>query len=216
MRVGILGMLDNPYIADLQRAAREYHPGMETVSLRYSDLQVGLGRAEQPVAAAASSLASGGFVRDVFLQGSPSTPSTSSGSVTCDSPLFGSAPSGEAPSREVPSDQLRGLDALLVRSMPIGSLEQVIFRMDCLQTWQSRGLRIVNPPRSLEIAIDKWLCLQRLSEAEIAVPPTICCQTRSAAMEALQALGGDVLVKPLFGGEGRGILRVNDKDLAWR
>ncbi|MCC7335004.1 MAG: RimK family alpha-L-glutamate ligase [Pirellulaceae bacterium] len=106
--------------------------------------------------------------------------------------------------------------ALIVRSMPIGSLEQVIFRMDCLQAWQSRGVAVHNPPRSLEIAIDKWLCLQRMSDAGVAVPATVCCQTRSAAMEAFEILGGDVLVKPLFGGEGRGILRASDKDLAWR
>ncbi len=107
-------------------------------------------------------------------------------------------------------------DALIVRSMPIGSLEQVIFRMDCLQTWQSRGVPVHNPPRSLEIAIDKWLCLQRLAEVDVPVPETICCQTRSAAMQAFEVLGGDVLVKPLFGGEGRGILRADSKDLAWR
>ncbi len=109
-----------------------------------------------------------------------------------------------------------GCDALIVRSMPIGSLEQVIFRMDCLQTWQSRGVAVHNPPRSLEIAIDKWLCLQRLVELDVPVPETICCQTRNAAMQAFEVLGGDVLVKPLFGGEGRGILRADSKDLAWR
>lgn len=108
------------------------------------------------------------------------------------------------------------LDGLLVRSMPIGSLEQVIFRMDCLQTWLERGLAICNPPRSLEVAIDKWLCLQRLQAAGVSVPPTICCQTRQSAMLAWEMLGGDVLVKPLFGGEGRGIVRLQDKDMAWR
>jgi ribosomal protein S6--L-glutamate ligase len=29
-------------------------------------------------------------------------------------------------------------------------------------------------------------------------------------------LGGDVVVKPLFGSEGRGMVRVSDSDLAWR
>lgn len=52
----------------------------------------------------------------------------------------------------------------------IGSLEQVIFRMDCLQTWLSRGVAVHNPPRSLEVAIDKWLCLQRLNEVGVPVP----------------------------------------------
>ena len=113
-------------------------------------------------------------------------------------------------------DSAMAPEALIVRAMPLGSLEQVIFRMDCLQTWLSRGVAIHNPPRSLEIAIDKWLCLQRLREAQVPVPATICCQTRAAAMEAFELLGGDVLIKPLFGGEGRGILRADHKDLAWR
>jgi ribosomal protein S6--L-glutamate ligase len=35
-------------------------------------------------------------------------------------------------------------------------------------------------------------------------------------MDAFAALGGDVVVKPLFGSEGRGMVRLQDKDLAWR
>src|SRR5205823_2846186 len=37
-----------------------------------------------------------------------------------------------------------------------------------------------------------------------------------AALEAFRLLGGDVVVKPLFGSEGRGMVRVSDLDLAWR
>ena len=35
-------------------------------------------------------------------------------------------------------------------------------------------------------------------------------------MEAFGTLGRDVVVKPLFGSEGRGMVRVSDPDLAWR
>ena len=35
-------------------------------------------------------------------------------------------------------------------------------------------------------------------------------------LEAFQSLGGDVVVKPLFGSEGRGMVRVSDPELAWR
>jgi ribosomal protein S6--L-glutamate ligase len=35
-------------------------------------------------------------------------------------------------------------------------------------------------------------------------------------MEAFRQLGGDVVVKPLFGAEGRGMIRVSHADLAWR
>lgn len=120
------------------------------------------------------------------------------------------------PQRREPIDCLRELDAIIVRTMPLGSLEQVIFRMDCLQVAEAEGSVVVNSPRSLEIAIDKWLTLHRLSQALIPVPATVACQTRDAAFDAFDRLGGDVLVKPLFGGEGRGIIRVQDRDMAWR
>lgn len=114
------------------------------------------------------------------------------------------------------ANSVEDLDAIIVRSMPLGSLEQVIFRMDCLQHWEQAGKLIANPPKSLEVAIDKWLTLQRLYSAGVPVPPTVACQSRDTALEAFDALGGDVVVKPLFGGEGRGIVRVQDKDMAWR
>lgn len=128
-------------------------------------------------------------------------------------PLTASPTPQSAPTR---IECLQELDAVLVRTMPIGSLEQVIFRMDCLQALSQAGCKVINPPRSLEVAIDKWLTQHRLHLAGIATPPTIACQTRDAALAAFERLGGDVLIKPLFGGEGRGILRIQDADMAWR
>ncbi|MCC6511813.1 MAG: RimK family alpha-L-glutamate ligase [Pirellulaceae bacterium] len=111
---------------------------------------------------------------------------------------------------------LLALDGLIVRTMPVGSLEQVIFRMDALQAVERAGIPILNPPRALEIAIDKWLTLERLARLGLPTPATIACQTRDEALMAFERLGGDVVVKPLFGGEGRGIVRINDSDMAWR
>jgi ribosomal protein S6--L-glutamate ligase len=48
------------------------------------------------------------------------------------------------------------------------------------------------------------------------VPPTVTCQHADAALEAFATLGGDVVVKPLFGSEGRGMVRVSDPEMAWR
>jgi ribosomal protein S6--L-glutamate ligase len=107
-------------------------------------------------------------------------------------------------------------DAMLIRTMPTGSLEQVIFRMNALHAAQSLGVCVVNSPRSLEIAIDKWLTLDMVRRVGLAIPATIVCQTRESAMEAFEKLRGDVVVKPLFGGEGRGIMRVNHPEMAWR
>ena len=111
---------------------------------------------------------------------------------------------------------LSDCDALLVRSMPFGTLEQVVFRMNALARVEQQGTLVLNPPRSLEIAIDKYLTLARISDAGLLVPPTLTCQTWRAAMRAFDELGGDVVVKPLFGSEGRGITRVSDAALAQR
>src|SRR5205823_1678768 len=68
----------------------------------------------------------------------------------------------------------------------------------------------------VEACVDKYLASARLEAAGLRVPPTIVCQHADAALEAFTALGGDVVVKPLFGSEGRGMVRLSDVDLAWR
>lgn len=113
----------------------------------------------------------------------------------------------------VPLDHM---DAVIVRTMPPGSLEQVVFRMDLLASLQAEGTLVVNPPRAIECAVDKYLTTARLSRAGLPVPRTTVCQSAEAAWCAFEELGGDVVVKPLFGAEGRGIVRVSDPDLAWR
>jgi ribosomal protein S6--L-glutamate ligase len=111
---------------------------------------------------------------------------------------------------------LDAFDAVIVRTMPPGSLEQVVFRMDLLHALAGRGVAVLNPPRALEVCVDKYLALVRLQAAGLRVPPTVVCQQADAALEAFEALGRDVVVKPLFGSEGRGMVRVTDPELAWR
>jgi ribosomal protein S6--L-glutamate ligase len=108
------------------------------------------------------------------------------------------------------------VDAVLVRTMPPGSLEQVVFRMNLLARLEQRGVQVVNPAKSVECAVDKYLTTARLQQAGLPVPATAVCETAEAALAAFERLGGDVVVKPLFGSEGRGIVRVSDPDLAVR
>jgi ribosomal protein S6--L-glutamate ligase len=114
------------------------------------------------------------------------------------------------------SYELSSLDAVVVRTMPPGSLEQVVFRMDALARLEARGVRVLNPPKAVECAVDKYLATSKLAAEGLPVPPTVVCQDAETALEAFQHLGGDVVVKPLFGAEGRGIVRVSDPDLAFR
>ena len=123
---------------------------------------------------------------------------------------------GDASRFQAGLTDLAEADCLLVRSMPPGSLEQIVFRMDMLGQLARRGLPVVNGPRAIETAVDKYLATARLQAAGLTVPRTVVCQSVDEALTAFHALGGDVVVKPLFGSEGRGILRVSDEGLAWR
>jgi RimK family alpha-L-glutamate ligase len=108
------------------------------------------------------------------------------------------------------------LDLLLVRGLPRGSLEQVIFRVDALHVLAAGGVRCVNGPRAIERTIDKSWASAVLAGAGLPTPATIVCERYEAAMEAFDRLGGDVVVKPLFGAMGSGIVRVEERDLAHR
>src|SRR5690242_12904132 len=108
------------------------------------------------------------------------------------------------------------MDLLLVRGLPRGSLEQVIFRVDALHVLAAHGVRIVNRPRALERTIDKSWAGAVLAGAGIPTPPTIVCERYEGAMQAFDRLGGDVVVKPLFGAMGNGIVRIEDRDVAHR
>jgi ribosomal protein S6--L-glutamate ligase len=85
-----------------------------------------------------------------------------------------------------------------------------------LHRLKARGIPVLNPPLALETCIDKYLCSARLEAAGLHVPPTVVCQDAETAQEAFAALGRDVVVKPIFGSEGRGLVRISDEELAWR
>ncbi len=112
--------------------------------------------------------------------------------------------------------RLSALDLLLVREVPGGTLEQVIFRMDALHQLENRGVRLVNSPYAIEKMVDKYYALSLLQNAGLRAPETRVTENFSAAMEAFEILGGDVVVKPLFGSRGVGMVRVSDGEMAGR
>ena len=117
---------------------------------------------------------------------------------------------------DVAVSSLEGCDAVIVRGIPRGSLEQVIFRVDALHALVARGVSVVNGPRAIERTIDKFLASALLARAGVPTPRTIACERVEDALEAFEELGGDVIVKPLFGSMGAGMTRVDDADVAYR
>jgi len=106
-------------------------------------------------------------------------------------------------------------DAVLARIIPNGSLEQIIFRVDALHWLEERGTLVVNSPRAIERSVDKFYTSALLEHAGLPTPETIVCERSEDAIAAFRSMR-DVIVKPLFGSMGLGIVRLADEETAWR
>ncbi len=108
------------------------------------------------------------------------------------------------------------IPAVIVRPIGRGSLEEIIFRLDVLHSLEKSGTLIINPPKAIEISVDKYYSLNLLRQSGISVPRTIATENFEEALRAFRELGGDVVVKPLFGSRGVGSTRVSDSEIATR
>jgi RimK family alpha-L-glutamate ligase len=109
---------------------------------------------------------------------------------------------------------IEDLDALIIRPIGRGSLEEIVFRMDMLYRLQRLGFYVINPPEAIEHCVDKYDILAILEENGIPVPRTAVTENVDEALRAFDELGGDVVVKPLFGSRGIGSTRVRDAEIA--
>src|SRR5262249_6785053 len=116
-------------------------------------------------------------------------------------------------------------DAVLARFIPAGSLEQIIFRVDALHWIEDRGVPVMNAAAAIERSVDKCYTDARLREAGVPTPETVVTERSDEAMAAIRAMlarpapdgaGNEVVIKPIFGSMGHGIVRVGDPDVAFR
>jgi ribosomal protein S6--L-glutamate ligase len=111
---------------------------------------------------------------------------------------------------------LSQFDSVLVRAMPAGSLEQIVTRMDMLYRLERLGVAVVNPAKSIEAAVDKYLSLCRLQDAGIPIPDSGAFQTAEMAHNFFHSHNMDVVFKPIFGSEGQGLVRLTTEQQARR
>ena len=111
---------------------------------------------------------------------------------------------------------LEDLSALHIRPIGRGSLEEVIFRMDLLHRLERLGMLVINPASAIEHSVDKYHALALLEEHGLPVPRTVVTESHVEALRSFHELGGDVVIKPLFGSRGVGSTRISDPDVATR
>jgi len=105
-------------------------------------------------------------------------------------------------------------DAIMVRSMSGGSFEAVTLRLGILHAARDLGVMVWNDARAIERCVDKSTTSFLLARAGIATPPTWAVESReaAAAIAAREVADGLLVLKPLFGSQGRGLRLIRAPD----
>jgi tetrahydromethanopterin:alpha-L-glutamate ligase len=106
-------------------------------------------------------------------------------------------------------------DAVLVRGIAGGSFEQVTKRLGVLHALREFGVPVYNDARAIERSVDKSMTSLLLHAAGIAVPPTWTVESPAHAQRIVMresAAGHALVLKPLFGSQGKGLQLVGRVD----
>lgn len=105
---------------------------------------------------------------------------------------------------------LLSLDALLVRDLGGGTLEEAAFCFDLLLELEDAGIIVVNPPSAIQLAANKHRSYWRLSRGGLPLPETLVTGNTVDAQEFIQR-HGRVVAKPIFGYKGIGVELIHEK-----
>ena len=103
-------------------------------------------------------------------------------------------------------------DAVLVRGIAAGSFEQVTLRLGLLHALAAAGVPVINDALAIERCVDKSTTSFLLHRGGVPTPPTFVTENDVAAERWRGAWGDDLVAKPLFGAQGRGLLRLAASD----
>ncbi len=110
-------------------------------------------------------------------------------------------------------------DAVFVRGVPGGSLQEVVFYLDILHALKILGIPVYNNGKAIEKSVDKGMTSFLLNSAGLKTPTTWVLKNREEALTIAEQeikKGYKLISKPLFGSQGEG-LRMMEKitDLFW-
>ncbi|MDD5580911.1 MAG: RimK family alpha-L-glutamate ligase [Methylobacter sp.] len=110
-------------------------------------------------------------------------------------------------------------DAVFVRGVPGGSLEEVILYLDILHALKLMHIPVYNDGHAIERSVDKGMTSFLLHNAGLSTPLTWILRNRIDALNIAETelrKGNLLLSKPLFGSQGEGIRRIEKMtDLFW-
>ncbi|HLX99396.1 MAG TPA: RimK family alpha-L-glutamate ligase [Roseiarcus sp.] len=105
-------------------------------------------------------------------------------------------------------------DAVHVRTMSAGSFEAVTRRLGVLHALNELGVVVWNDARAIERCVDKSMTSFLIARAGLPTPPTWTMESLSAARALVEreASHGPLVLKPLFGAQGKGLRLIRGPD----
>jgi tetrahydromethanopterin:alpha-L-glutamate ligase len=105
-------------------------------------------------------------------------------------------------------------DGLIVRTVSGGTFEAVTLRLGVLHALRELGVPVWNDARAIERCVDKSMTSFLLARAGIATPATWTTESydEARAIVQRQAADGPLVLKPLFGSQGRGLMLIRTPD----
>ena len=105
-------------------------------------------------------------------------------------------------------------DAVVVRTMSGGTFEAVTLRLGILHALRDLGVMVWNDARAIECCVDKSMTSFLLTRAGIPTPETWVTGSFEQARSIVQREAGSLglVLKPLFGSQGRGLQLIRKPD----
>ncbi|MFO1220430.1 MAG: RimK family alpha-L-glutamate ligase [Burkholderiaceae bacterium] len=106
-------------------------------------------------------------------------------------------------------------DAVIVRGIAAGTFEQVTKRLGVLHALREFGVPVYNDARAIERSVDKSMTTLLLHAAGVPTPPTWALESPELARRLVMresAAGHALVLKPLFGSQGKDVRRVGRVD----
>nr|MDO8119445.1 hypothetical protein [Candidatus Sigynarchaeota archaeon] len=97
------------------------------------------------------------------------------------------------------------IPGFVVRGVGLTTLNKAFYRFDVLYALESRGKMLINNAFALENAMDKMRTSVILDARGLPTPRTEVAENVKQALAAFDLLGGDIVVKPVYGSQGIGI-----------
>ena len=105
-------------------------------------------------------------------------------------------------------------DAVHVRTLSAGTFEAITKRLGVLHALADLGVVVWNDARAIERCVDKSMTSFLLARAGLPTPPTWTTESAEAtrALVEREAPSGPLVLKPLFGAQGKGLRLIRRPD----